>query len=223
MKRGSKLLPLVLWAAALVSLSGCGPSPLLRVTNAAINMGQGLPDEMLNTHLAGIVAFDEMWADEYGRVARNQLYTQGIERGKPEYNLRVVRINLSNTGSALWIAKGELAFPTGAIVPDHMPQLHAGDVVEIRQTASWMSMENFSVTGEGNIVVRVLCYAADSTYKACVDKTPKTGRIAGFGFTNTPFPASVRGYGFTFTPMFDEQGRALRRYPAEQGTRKDTY
>ncbi len=205
---------MALSTAALVSLAGCGPSPLLRVTNSAINMGQGLPDEMLNTHLAGIVAFDEIWADEYGRVARNQLYTQGIERGKPEYNMRVVRINLSNTGSALWIDKGELAFPTGAIVPDHLPRLHAGDIVEIRQTKSWMSMENFAAVREGNIVVRVLCTASDSAYKACVDRAPKTGRIPGFGFTNTHYPVSVKDYGFTFTPMFDAQGKALRPYPS---------
>lgn len=197
-----------------MTLAGCGPSPLLRVTNTAINMGQGLPDEMLNSHLAGIVAFDEAWTDEYSRVARNQLYTQGVERGKPEYNLRIVRINLSNTGSALWIEKGELAFPTGAFVPDHLPRLHAGDVVEIRQTKSWMAMENFARTGEGNIVVRVLCAKAAPTYKECVEKAPRTGRFVGFGFTGTSFPASVKGYGFSFTPMFDANGKALRPYPA---------
>lgn len=199
--------------AALLALVGCGPSPLLRVTNATINLGQGLPEEMLNTHMAGIVAFDETWADEYGRVARNQLYTQGVERDKPEYNLRVVRINLSNTGSALWIRTGELAFPTGAIVPDHLPQLHAGDIVEIRQTKSWMSMEDFAITGEGNVVVRVLCAKAGPTYNECLEKAPKTGRFSGFGFTNTPYPPSVKDYGYSFTPMFDAKGSALRAYP----------
>ena len=197
----------------LASLSGCGPSPVLRITNTAINMGQGLPDDMLDRHVAGVVAFDEVWADEYGRVARNQLYTQGIERGKPEYDYRVVRMNLNNTGSALWIEKGELLFPTGALVPDHLPRLHAGDIVEIRQTKSWMSMENFATTGEGNIVVRVLCVKADSTYKDCLEKAPKTGRFPEVGATNTTYPASVKDYGYLFSPMFDARGKASRPYP----------
>lgn len=213
MKKVSRFASLILACAALTQLVGCGPSPLLRVTNAAFNLGQGLPDDMLNRHMAGYVAFDEVWADEYNRVARNQLYTQGVERDKPEYGLRVVRINLSNTGSALWIGKGELAFPTGAFVPDHLPQLHAGDVIEIRQTKSWMTMEDFARTGEGNIVVRVLCAKASSTYKDCLEKAPKTGKFSGVGATNTPYPASVSDYGFKFTPMFDAQGRAVRPYP----------
>lgn len=168
---------------------------------------------MLNRHVAGFVGFDETWVDNYGRVARNQLYTQGVERGKLEYDYRIVRINLNNTGSALWIEKGGLLFMTGAIVPDHLSQLRAGDIVEIRQTQSWMSMEDFALRGEGNIVVRVICAKVDPTYDECREKGPKTGRFSGVGATNTPYPASVKDYGYSFTPMFDAQGKPLRQYP----------
>jgi hypothetical protein len=122
-------------------------------------------------------------------------------------------MNLHQTGSALWVGKGELLFPTAAYVPDHMPRLRAGDVVEIRQTGTWMTMENFAVTGEGNVVVRVLCEKAEPTYGACLEQGPQVGKIRGVGATDTGYPPSVRDYGYSFTPMFDEKGSPLRAYP----------
>jgi hypothetical protein len=202
----------------LAALTGCGANPLLRASNQAVNLGQGLPADMVNRHVAGIVAFDEQWTDNYGRLARGALYSQGVEKGKPEYGYRAARINLSQTSSGLWVTKGSLMFSTGAYVPDQLPQLHRDDVVEIRQTGTWMTMEDFATRGEGNIVVRILCRKADPNYEQCLNQAPKVGEFRGVGETHTPYPASVRDYGFTFTPMFDAEGRALRPYPPVAAT-----
>lgn len=187
---------------------------MLHVGNAVVNGGRPLPAEMVNRHVAGYVGFDEDWTGRYSRVARNALYVMGIVEGTPEYALRVVRVNLSNPEPGmLWADQGELTFPTGAVVPDHLPRLKAGDIVEIRQTGTWRTMENFVSRGEGNVVVRVLCRKADPTYDKCLEAAPRIGKYKGVGETRTRYPASVSGYGFTFTPMFDSSGRALRPYP----------
>lgn len=199
---------------AMALLAGCAGNPVTEVTNQIFNLGQSVPAEMRDRHLAAWVGFDEAWAGSYGNQARNALYVQGIKPGTPEYNLRVVRINLSNSEPGmLWMEQGKLTFMTGAVVPDSMPKLHAGDIVEVRQTGTWKTMEGFTQSGEGNVVVRVLCYKADKDYDQCLDKAPKVGTYKGKGETHTPYPASVRDYGFSFTPMYDVQGHAQRPFP----------
>lgn len=198
---------------ACAVLAGCGASPLLHVGNQVANFGQELPQNMVNRHVAGMVGFDEGWAGGYSRIARNALYVQGIVAGTPEYQLRVARVNLANTGSNLLWKAGELNFMGGALVPDHLPRLKAGDVVEIRQTGTWRTMENFTTSGEGNIVVRILCRAEAADYQACKDTGPKVGKYGGAGETHSSYPASVRDYGFSFSPMYSASGALLRAYP----------
>lgn len=169
---------------------------------------------MVGKNFAGYVGFDEAYVATYNKAARGSLYGQGVERGTPEYRLRIARINLSNTAPGLlWMSQGELMFMTGAYVPDHMPRLRAWDIVEIRHTGTWNTMKGFTQSGEGNIVVRILCRKSDPAYETCRAKAPKTGKYSGVGPTGTPYPASVREYGFTFTPIFDAEGRQLRDYP----------
>lgn len=218
MKNFLQTMKCLVVAGVLAALAGCGANPVLRASNQVVNMGQGLPEDMVNRHVSGIVGFDEQWTDNYPRLARGAIYSQGVEKDKPEYGYRVARVNLSQTSAGLWVTKGSLMFSTAAYVPDHLPQLHAGDIVEIRQTGTWMTMENFATRGEGNIVVRILCAKADANYEQCLNAAPKVGEFRGVGETHTPYPASVRDYGFTFTPMFDAEGRALRPYPPVAAT-----
>lgn len=200
--------------ALCVLTAGCA-TPLVHITNQVFNFGQELPADMVNRHVAGMVAFDEDWPGAYNKAARTALYGQGVGSGTAVYGLRVARINLANTESALFKSAGELSFATGAIVPDHLPRLRAYDVVEIRQTGSWRTMEQFASSGEGNIVVRIVCRKGDLGYVACVERAPRIGKAKGVGETHTPYPASVAAYGFTFSPRYDATGGALRPWPAE--------
>lgn len=203
-------------AVVAAMLGACNANPVTEVTNQIFNLGQSLPAEMRDRNLAGWVAFDEDWAGNYQRIASNALYVQGIKSGTPEYGLRVVRMNLAHSEPGmLWMEQGQLIFMTGAVVPDHLPRLHAGDIVEIRQTGTWKTMTNFVSTGEGNIVVRILCAKSSPDYDACLDRAPMIGRFKGKGETHTPYPASVKAYGFTFTPMYDGDGHPLRNFPAD--------
>lgn len=195
-----------------LSLAGCA-TPLVHVSNAVFNFGQELPEDMVNRNIAAVVGFDEAWADTYNRPSRTALYSQGIVPDTPEYALRVARVNLSHTDEMLYISKGELVYPTGAVVPDHLPQLKAWDIVEVRQTGTYRTMENFVAKQDGNIVVRILCRKADPNYEACRDAAPRIGEYKGVGATGTSYPATASEYGYTFTPMFDVKGNPLRSYP----------
>lgn len=193
-----------------MSLAGCGSSPLLHVGNQIANMGQELPASMVKTNLAGIVGYDEDWVGRYPRVARNALYVQGVTADSPEYSLRVARVNINNPGSTLSVKPGELVFMTGAFVPDHLEPLKAGDVVEIRQTGTWYTMRDFVRTGEGNIVVRVICKKAQEDYDDCLaSKAPSLGKFKGVGPTGSLYPDSARFYRFSFTPRYTAAGEDL--------------
>lgn len=198
---------------AAVLLTACGPSPLLRFNTIVINAGQHLPEDMRDRNVAGYVAFDEAHPSEYNRVVRGSLYIQGVIEGTPEYQMRVVRVNAGNPGSLLWVGQGDLYFPLAAMVPDQVQRLKAGDVVEVRQTGTWDTVVDFTKSGEGNIVVRVICEKARPDYEDCLHtKAPKLGKHFGMGETHTPYPASVKSYGYTFTPAYAEDGTALRNW-----------
>lgn len=199
--------------ALLLALSACSAGPHLRVTNAIVNLGQGLPDSMLNVHLVASVGFDEDFAGRYNNPTRAVLYVAGVIEGTPEYLYRVVRTNSGNLQGFAWVADGEGLYSTPALVPDSMPRLKAGDIVEFRQTSTWDVLKDFSKTGEGNVVTKILCRKAQPDYTACLEAAPRTGKTRGNGPTGRPFPASVKDYGFTFTPAYDSKGTLLRPLP----------
>lgn len=203
-----KVRQVVASLTSLIFLCGC-QTPVIPVINQVINLGMDLPDDMQHRNISAIVAFNETWAGNYPFAARNQLYTQGIKRGTPEYGLRVVRINMRHTDGAAWVSPGEKLWLTAAIVPDHIPTLKESDIVEIRQTGTWDVDKNFIARGEGNIVIRVLCLKASPDYADCVKKQPHIGKFEGFGATGTYYPPSIQAYGFSYTPKYDEDGKPL--------------
>lgn len=216
MKTFYKSLKYVVALALVAIVSGCATGPMAKSVTQAYNLGAEFPPEMVNRHIAAWVGFDEEWAGNYNRSSRNALFIQGVSDESPEYRLRLARINLVNSGpGALWVERGGVSFFSGAVVPDQLPKLHAGDIVEVRQTGTYDTMKNFIATGEGNIVVRILCRKGTPDFDKCLNDAPTIGKSKGVGETHTPYPASVRDYGFTFTPMFDEKGNALRPYPQE--------
>lgn len=209
----SRILSISTAAALLVA---CAPSPHLRVTGAITRLGISMDKRMLEANLTAMVGFDESFSGTYNRSSRAALYMASVIEGTPEYQYRVVRLNMGLLDGALWHRPGSMLYSTAAMVPDQIPRLMAGDVVELRHAATDRSLENFSVTGEGNIVVRVLCFKAQPDYMDCMDKLPKTGSSIATGRTETPYPVSVKAYGFTFTPAYDKGGKVLRPLPKPQ-------
>ena len=207
MKKITSVLSVVMGLSSLFLVVGC-QSPAITVTNSLF--GINLDDNMKGRNLGAVVAWDEQWAGSMVSAARNQLYAQGIAKGTPEFNLRVVRVNTRFEFSGLFASTGDRMWLTSAIVPDHLPKLHMLDIVELRQTDTWGVNKDFASKGEGNIVVRILCKYGTPDYEACLDRQPSIGKHRGFGETNTPYPVSIKEYGFTYTPMYDTDGKAIR-------------
>jgi hypothetical protein len=74
-------------------------------------------------------------------------------------------------------------------------------------------MENFSVTGEGNAVLRILCRNSDPGYEKCAEALPRIGKYRVQGDTGAPYLKSLKDYGFTFTPAYGTNGKLLRPLP----------
>ena len=125
--------------------------------------------------------------------------------------MRLVRVNMRHPEYGAWVRVGDKSWTAAAMAPDQIEPLKFGDYVEIRQTGTWHTVDNFLAKGEGNIVLRVLCRAADPQYRECVEKLPRMGRYLGFGETGTYYPESIREYGFTFTPKYGKDGKPLRQ------------
>lgn len=193
-----------------LALAGCAPGEHLFVANKIVNAGQDeLPRDMLGKHLIATVAFDEDYAGRGNRRVRGHLYLHGVKEGTPEYGYRMVGLNTQYLKGLAYYADGQFTHPTVAAVPDHLPKLKAWDIVEFRHVDSYRTLTDFSSTGEGNMVVRVLCHAGDPEYKKCAEAAPKVGKWTG-GEGPTPYPASAKSYGFTFTPAYDAKGQPLR-------------
>ncbi len=192
-------------------LAGCGATPALHVGNAVFNMGQELPDAMKDRNLAAVVAYDEDFVGRYDRISKNVLYVNGVAEGTPEYLYRVARINLHHSEGGMFSKPGKLVFMTGAMIPDSVPVLKAGDVVEVRQTGTWRTMEGFSTSGEGNIVLRVLCPKQDPAYLQCLEKLPRIGDFLGQGPTGTVYPEHASSLGLAFTPAYTVDGTRVSR------------
>lgn len=199
-----------LFMISLLSLLAACQSPAIVAINKTINLGMELEDSMKGRNIAGVVAWNEEWAGSMSYAAKNQLVAMGVNKGDPEYSMRVVRINTRHPAYAGWMASGDKMWSTSAIVPDHLPKLHMLDIVEIRQTGTWEVNKNFAASGEGNIVVRILCKYGDSAYESCLDHLPRIGKHRGFGETGTLYPMSAKEYGFSYTPMYDESGKTIR-------------
>ena len=150
-------------------------------------------------------------------MTNNFMYTTGVVEGTPEYLYRVVRLNAAEVSRSAWYGPGDFLFSAGGLVADHFPRLQAGDIVEYRQPEiRFDALLDFSRTGEGTIVTKILCRKAQPDFDACLATLPRLGRHPGLGPTGRPFPPSVKDYGFTFTPMYDATGKQLRPFPPVQ-------
>lgn len=165
---------------------------------------------MQQVNVSAQVIRDEAWAGDYPFAARNQLYTVGVIKGEPEYRMRVAFLQMRHPEYGAWVRAGGKGWVTTGMVPDHLPPLKQGDFVELRQTGTVNVVKGFAASGEGNVVLRVLCRAQDPQYQSCTSSLPRIGTFKGFGETNTFYPESVQEYGFTFTPKYDAAGTAIQ-------------
>lgn len=152
-------------------------------------------------------------------MGRNSAYGHGLVKGTPEYGYHAAILTMGQLKGAGWYADGEYIWATTALIPDNVNRLRAHDIVEFRQLGASRTLENFSKTGEGNVIVKVHCRRADANFEACKNALPQIGKFGPSGDTGIPYPASVKSYGLSFTPAYDSEGKPLRPIPEHQPRR----
>lgn len=195
-----------------VTASGCATNALTEGISRAFALnGATLASEYKNANLVGIVGVDELPASQYHRVVSNYLHVAGAQPNTPERHYRIVPIVIRESDNF------RHTLVTGAYVPDHMPLLRQNDIVEFRNLEVFDNLRNFVKTGDGNVVLNVICFKADPQYDECTKtKAPwkgkgKTATVSGVAGTAWK---PVESYGFIFTPRYDDEGNTLPGAPA---------
>lgn len=211
MNSSIKLLALVL----AVLLTGCAAGPHTRVLSRMTGNDGKLEPLMVRTNLVGVVGFNEQHLSKANGYTNTVFYTHGIRRGSPEAQYRAVLVNtgLMSKTDALWVKSGERRWSTAVLVPDHIAELKAGDLVEYRSIDGEDSNISWLSGGDGQAVLRVLCRKSQPDFDQCVDGLPRWNGFKGMGHTGTPFPDSVQDYKFSFTKYYDENGKLLMPLP----------
>lgn len=169
-------------ACAIAMFAGCAPGPHLFVTTTIVNGGSyELGDEMRNRHLIAFVGYDEALPMNYPAAGKSSTYVHGLRKGTPEYGYRAAILTMGQLKGALWYADGQYMWITTALIPDHISRVKAYDIVEFRQLNAWKTLDNFSQTGEGNVIVKVHCRRADADYEACKNALPQIGKFGPSG------------------------------------------
>lgn len=206
----------ILIASMLASLlTGCASTPAtLELSQSVFDVLQAsVPDDMRNTNLVATVLYDEEFVGRQDNQKKAFMAGASIANYTAEYYMRAVHATVGSTEEMLWVKKGDRTFRTVAMVPDHLPRLKAGDIVEIRQTSYTRGAKDLSKTGEGSMVLQVLCKIDSPNFQACVDKLPSMGKRKAAGQTKTYYPKSAKEYGFTFSQRYDKEGNLLKAFP----------
>lgn len=208
MMRGRVLMCVRLLAvAALASLlSACAVNPVSEALTRAINFnGHALSNEYEGANVVGVVLEDEKYVGQYHRILRNALHMQGARPGAVENRYRIVPIAIRESDVV------RHHFLTGAIVPDQLPQLIAGDIIEFRNPSGFDTFRGFAQTKQGGgIVLDVICYKDDPAFDECT-KTRSPWKGWGWnkepgGVGPSPYVEDTGAYDFSFSERYDDGG-----------------
>lgn len=172
-----------------------------------------------NTNVQALVLYDE----EYSIFRMHQLNViAGVGAQEKAYRRVVLYIVHSEGGRPIGNYKGFMRFV--AVVPDGMPLLKNGDLVEARVGNVYDYLKGFAQTGEGTAVLRILCPAnthrsQQERFKQCASELAwYKGWDDGQRYYNgIVAAASERPYlpklsdhtELKFSPYYDVEGSAL--------------
>ena len=196
-------------------LSGCG-------TVRPFGSGDGdFSRTQLMANVQAVVIFDEHHS---GFATTNHSRVAGAGPSELTYRRVIVPIAHNEGGKPILGFKGMRVFL--AVVPNGMSLLKKGDLVDVRATTIYDYLKNFSSTGEGTAVIRLLCPSEEvstpekaAKFRACGSTLPWyqpwgeekrywDGIIASP--SGYPFLAKLKDYTeFAYTPFYDSEGNQL--------------
>lgn len=200
---------------ATVVLSGCG-------TIRPFGSGDGdWSRSQLMANVQASVFFDEHYS---GLATTGHSRFAGAGPAELTYRRVIVSIAHNEGGKPFLGMKGMRVFMV--MVPDGMPLLKKGDLVDVRATRMYDYLQDFARTGEGSAVIRLLCPGEDKVtperqaqFKACAstlpwhqpwgeDKRYWDGIIASP--SGYPFLPKLKDHTeFQYTPFYNAEGTQL--------------
>jgi hypothetical protein len=218
----SKLSILVCAAA----LAGCGTTAERAIFSDGTD---GIAKRTLNANVRAMVSNDER---QGGFVMNNFDRAAGVGPAERAYRRVSLMLILEDGGKPLFGRYSGMR-AASALIPDGMPLLEKGDIVEVRTRAQWDGLKDFAQTGEGPAVLRIECQSSKKAskenvrrWKACADKL---SWVEAWGESNryyfgilaklpdTPYRASLKDHtDLYFTPFYgpDDEPLATRVIPA---------
>jgi hypothetical protein len=207
----------LLFAAIPFLTTGCGT--LARGINENITSRAGsFAESNVKANIQAIVLQDE---SDTSFLMRSMSVSAGT--GQAEVGYRKVPLFIANpAGGHILGLKGGYRF--NAFVPDGMPMLITGDLVEVRFTAMYDYGKDFVKTGDGTAILRILCPGTVSrsefdTFKVCASALAwheewgegnryYDGVVASA--SGRPYAASLKDYDdLSYTPFWSEKGDPL--------------
>jgi hypothetical protein len=211
--------------AALAALTGCA-----QVGGTMAELGRPVAQNVTFTdsswaraqkhaNVQALVLHDETYAN----FRMHQLHVAaGVGPQEKAYRRVVLFMVHSEGGRPLGNYKGFMRFI--AVVPDGMPKLKTGDLVEARMGPVYDYLKGFADSGEGTAVLRILCpnnarRADQDRFRQCAsvlpwhqawgeDKRYYDGILASP--SARPYAPSLRYHAeLAFTPYYDTHGNPL--------------
>jgi len=214
----TRLTTLILAVFAALLLGGCAAA--MRPLNEHLMFTEdSWAKSQKNANVQGIVDHDE----DYNHWTMGSIETMsGVGPAERRYRRVSVFMDHSEGGKPMLGFKGYMRFE--AIVPDGMPLLKLGDIVEVRFGKVYDHLKDFARTGEGSAVLRLLCPVNENrgqldALKACAtplawykpwgeDKRFYDGIIASP--SGRPYLPRLKDHvELSFTPYYDENGNVL--------------
>lgn len=209
-----------LLAGALLLLGGCTH---MRPVEEVLQNGSSWASSQKTANVQAVVAFDE---DNSGLISF-ALFNHGARAGvgPAEKRYRKVVYTMLNSEGGRPIGKFAGIMAAMAMVPDGMPRLKTGDLIEVRFPVWFDYMKDFAVTGEGSAVLRLICPAGSTSktdseaFKECAshanwhqpwgeEKRYYQGIIAAP--SGRPFAPRLKDHReLAFTPYYDEIDNVL--------------
>lgn len=198
-----KMFSTLLLAAFALLLSGCAAGPGMRTLKDALN-DEGDPQQT-RAVVYSMVSADEQFIDKHSLRWRNAAYLNNLPYGSPRRAYRITPM------VAFRYTNLRALYHSNAYVPDYLPLLRDGDVVEVSQKGVADQLTAAPEEGrDSSVVVRVVCFKGAPDYEQCWKSygVAMSSAIQGASHLahpveGAPFIEGPERYGLTFTPRYD--------------------
>lgn len=185
------------------------------------NVGSGWAKSQMMANVQAAVFWDERF-DSFGQ--RGHDVRAGVGPDEKKYRRILVYIVHVEGGKPIFGRAGFRAFMV--VIPDGMPLLKKGDIVDVRSTIFYDYLKDFDKTRDGSAVIRILCPAEEKVggeqtkkFKECASTLPwhepwgESNRyfngILAMPSTTSFLPSLTDYKNLKYSPYYNAEGEML--------------